>query len=560
MKKLFAIDDIRRTNQFLSIFYRALAPLGVRGFEIIKQNYKQGLKDSANSSQYLFEKSIESLGGKDITLMGLKEKALQEANELKESQPSFPDPTDATNGDAQSNYLHDRFLNNMDSAIMDVSNSGLFTRLVNVCVDIVKGLLKSINPANVWKAHAHSIKFASKTTLASMTLAQLLNYMRSLIVFAEEVVGHLVEAVINLLPLYWNLALQIMLTPIYIPFIYGLWSQKFMNGHGKLTILELLTFCGSIYSTFGYKLFNKGRAPFNEKDIEVLATVKEPELFLYTWNNHPSTSAVNSKALQVHRLGIYDWIPRLHMSVLGTMQTVLYDVTLYIGQGTNGNPGVLNRIPQVFNAISGIMGRISGYPFTQLESNDPKKVKHSILNPDSRFIYFWMMWVIEDVVRVGRPLMPLIHNGVGNWLNSGDGFALSNWFIVGLPLTFYGIKVTLDTGKDIADNDYPRRAVLATQWIEVFLNYVDLSFPYWEKHEQNWINIAYSENVVKKLQEHNIFNSQMRLFKFWKDGFVQSMIYTRNTLMTGFHIVGMLSSSYQGGAKEGDGKYPDNIE
>jgi hypothetical protein len=308
--------------------------------------------------------------------------------------------------------------------------------------------------------------------------------------------------------------------------------------------LDTLTLAGSIYGTWTYKVFNGGKAPFTDADLTVLKTVKEPELLLYTWNHHPLTNAMDSPQLRRHRLGIYDWIPRMHMTVTATLTTLVFDLTLAIGGGNTGNPGKLTLIPQVFNAIVGIMGRFAGYPLTQLDTqlttNDPEVVKRSALNPDPRFLGFWLFWLIEDVVRVIRPF-------TGRFGNEFPGYANLNLLIVGVPLTFFGVRVTYDTGKTVSKSDWPRRAVLATMWVEVTMSYLDILLPYVENHKKKGLEALGKQEIDRV----------MRAIKFGRDGLALAMIYTRNTLMVGKHIVGMLSSSYQGSADGGDGRRPD---
>ena len=125
-----------------------------------------------------------------------------------------------------------------------------------------------------------------------------------------------------------------------------------------------------------------------------------------------------------------------------------------------------------------------------------------------------------------------------------------NLLIVGVPLTFYGVRVTYDTGKEVASNDWPRLAVLETQWVEVELLYMDILLPFFEDIRKKMLPDEASRAA---------FEQGIRLLKFWRDGMAIGMGFIRNTLMVGFHIVGMLSSSWQGGAGSGDGRRPDNM-
>ena len=399
IRSAFAFDDILRTNQFLGTFYRLLAPLGIRGMDLLKRNYKESLANITDNTQSLFEDVISSLGGKDISLEKMRENAAHNADTVMRKGtvrlpshlsvngtdmviPGIRDPLDA---DAKTHFLHDRIVNNLDAAALDLGNSTTWTRIQKLAGEAANSLASVASRDTMMAAHMHTLKFVSKTNLASISLVQILNFVRSLAVFSEQVSGKLLESFLNFLPLYWNLATALMMLPLKIPFIYGLWTKKFTKGTSDFTILDMLTLAGSVYGTWHYKMFNGNKAPFTDADIKVFKKVTQPELFLYTWNHDHSTYAMDSPQLQHHRLGIYDWIPRLHMTVTNTLQILAFDITMAIGGGSAGSPGALTIAPQVFSAIVGIMGRIAGYPFTQLESDDPELVKTSMMNPDRKW-------------------------------------------------------------------------------------------------------------------------------------------------------------------------------
>ncbi len=116
----------------------------------------------------------------------------------------------------------------------------------------------------------------------------------------------------------------------------------------------------------------------------MLKSCQEPELLLYTWNNDPRTYAVDKPEVRMHRLGIYDWIHRSHMATMFAFFSVLFNYPLIMNAGHQGEPSEETFLPQIFIAISCIMGQIAEYPFTQLEVNDPVEIAKSGENPDSR--------------------------------------------------------------------------------------------------------------------------------------------------------------------------------
>lgn len=84
-------------------------------------------------------------------------------------------------------------------------------------------------------------------------------------------------------------------------------------------------------------------------------------------------------------------------------------------------------------------------------------------------------------------------------------------------------------------------------WVEAGLLYVDLLLPYFE----SYLKRGKTEIALQPI------NRAMRIAKFWRDGVLLTMMYARNALVVSNHIVGMLSSSFQGEAGAGDGKRPD---
>jgi hypothetical protein len=377
--------------------------------------------NTTDEMQTNFEHIISRLGGEDLTLIQMRanaEKAKVQMKNMKttefemsantqEFNASVMDPLEA---DARTHFLHDRVVNNLENADLDnVINMHAVTRMDKVLKELAEAIEGAVSPDILRTAHWHSLKFTKGTSLFKMTLAQMLNFARSLMVISSQVVGHVLEAIMKLLPLYWNIAVEIMFTPLPIPFLAKFWKHV-TKGTGQMTFLDMFTFMGSVYSTSLYKLFNHNKRPFNAKDIAVISKVQDPELLLYTWNHDPMTYAMDSPQLQRHRLGMYAWIPTMTMTLLGTIQTLAFDINIYRSGGSISNPGVGTRFTQAFSAIASILGRIQGYPFTQLETNDPDVIMKSKLNPDQRFLGFWTFWIIEDVVKFARPFMGPMFN------------------------------------------------------------------------------------------------------------------------------------------------------
>lgn len=100
--------------------------------------------------------------------------------------------------------------------------------------------------------------------------------------------------------------------------------------------------------------------------------------------------------------------------------------------------------------------------------------------------------------------------------------------LVGAPTTLFALKIQVDMGKDVAPHDYPRQAVVAIGWFEIFGYYFEALLPFVPGKA-----FGPQGELVKKyilISKHAAIN-------------VANAI--KNNIMIGYHIVGMLSSSFQ---------------
>ena len=143
---------------------------------------------------------------------------------------------------------------------------------------------------------------------------------------------------------------------------------------------------------------DSGTRAFNSADIHVLETVKDPELILYTWNHDPRTYAVGDEELQNHRLGLFDWIPRTHNSVMFAVMEGLNIASYIAAEDLDCTISTGDSIiAQFLSTLSSGMGQIAEYPFTQLSTNDTETVAYSLNHPDSRFLWMWSTETIEAI-------------------------------------------------------------------------------------------------------------------------------------------------------------------
>ena len=102
---------------------------------------------------------------------------------------------------------------------------------------------------------------------------------------------------------------------------------------------------------------------------------------------------------------------------------------------------------------------------------------------------------------------------------------------MGIPVGYWGAVISYDTGKNVARNDYPRMAILATYWIEWALIEFDVFLQY------------YSEMAA-------LDTFQAKVINMVRDAAAVANNVARVNIMIGNNIVGMLSSSYQGSSIE----------
>ena len=103
--------------------------------------------------------------------------------------------------------------------------------------------------------------------------------------------------------------------------------------------------------------------------------------------------------------------------------------------------------------------------------------------------------------------------------------AIVDLVLVVAPTTIFNLKIQVDTGLDVARNDYPRMAVLALGWFEIMGYYFEAFLPF--------VPDAFLPNEVKKF------------ILIGKHLAINAMNAVKNNILIGFNVVGMLSSSFQ---------------
>ena len=371
---------------FLSSYYRILAPLGFRGLHFAKTKFDHIFANLSNQMANTFDQVLENHHIHDLTLPKLN----RQMNAVKTNdvlsgtefpyfniseEQSYSSKNILYSSDGKTHMIIDRIINNIGhmKIIEDLRdhnvNTSFAARFLALNVEMGETLVKSLSIEEYEKIKPHVLRFTSEASLLDKGIGHVLNGLRSVMALSVNLFGRAIQILSNYLPMYWNLATLLMYQSIKIPFVYKWYTEKFSRGKSDLTLTDLLCLLGATISTWTYKLYNSNYAPYTSLDVEVLRSNKEPELILYTWGHDPRTSDQDDEITRVHRLGMHDWIPRIHTSTLSAFSAILYDVPLAYSTKDINNPGYFVLAPRYFNTMAGVMQRVSYYPFTQVSCN-----------------------------------------------------------------------------------------------------------------------------------------------------------------------------------------------
>lgn len=313
-----------------------------------------------------------------------------------------------------------------------------------------------------------------------------------------------------------------------------------VSGQTDLTLTDLLTLFGGTVATWTYKLYNENYAPYTSTDIEVLQTVRDPELILYTWGNDPRTSDKGDNVTHVHRLGIYDWIPKMHQLALSTFTSLAIDLPTALWVDDVTEPHKATQLANSFNVFVNIMIRAGYYPFTQLDTNDPEKIAHSKKYPDKRFLEWWLIQVFADFYKIMGPFLPEKFNAYPN-------AQLFNLVVVTAPNVAFGLRVQIDSVRQVSKmNDTARKVAVHVSWISQLASWISSLVPFFKPQQHVSTIFGYTVSPPFVLSHSTLIYLQYSRNAI---NFLSSLI--KNHVLMANHIVGLLSSSYQGGACEG---------
>ena len=136
------------------------------------------------------------------------------------------------NSDGRTHMMMDRIVNNIKHiSFVETSvnnrNNSVFVRFAHLAKEMAKALTERLPMSILDEAAPHLLQFAKDANILDKGIAHILNLVRAVISTSEVVLGHVVEALSYLLPIYWNLATAIITLPIKIPFVYEWYTQRF---------------------------------------------------------------------------------------------------------------------------------------------------------------------------------------------------------------------------------------------------------------------------------------------------------------------------------------------
>ena len=368
-----------------------------------------GMKFAHEKIQAQFKKLLNSTDNKLQDMMlehGVDPSSLPKYQNLEAIQ-SAKDSLGLDSGfnyaDARVNYIHDRILENLNGSnpVNVASFKGNLVQLAELGSQMGDELLEIV--PEEYKEHLSHINldFKSGTSFRDKTMARLLKAARSLALLAEQAVSFLSR----ILHRYLEITIQFMRTalelPIHIPFFTHFWKTVISPGSGELCLLSVYGLIGTIPATLFYKLYRK-HDPVTEKDLIALESNKVPQLFLYTWNNHPLTKTNDPHEIK-RRAAVFDWIPRMNAAYMLSfaVHTALLLPTEVRSPFTGKN--IINEIAGLHKTMRMtfvFLICIWVYPVSQLETNDMEAVIRDIQFPEPRIQAWWYSYQIGLTARL----------------------------------------------------------------------------------------------------------------------------------------------------------------
>jgi hypothetical protein len=210
-------DDISHTTAFLSLFYKKLAPISQFGIDLAKDIYFDALKNVSSVSDRVLRKTMNKLGVKDLNFGNSYQGALNSSESASSAKKE--------EADANTMMIHDRIFNNLANITMGRATKVLFENLVNVGMGAAEDLANAFQSDHLKNFAIPKLDFEPGSSFFKMGIAKIFNLLRSLLLGSIPVLGHLFGALMQTIPLYWNMALSFMMFPFQrMPFFGEFWA------------------------------------------------------------------------------------------------------------------------------------------------------------------------------------------------------------------------------------------------------------------------------------------------------------------------------------------------
>ena len=285
-------------------FHRVNADFQSFGMNFTQKRFEDAFTNIFEKSQQVFDNTYSKLGAKranNSMFSSENQKALQNA------KSSIGLDNSTSTGDARVNYLQDRIIASMNDMqpVNDVSFRKNINKLFRLGREMGKELLTILPDEHKEKLRTIVLTFDDDSFFIGRLFARAVKLLESIMVFLQSLVSYIIRGLMRFMNVMIQITTTLLELPIYLPVISTFWSKFIAPGTGEMSLLSIYCLLGAIPANLFYRLY-RGVEPFSVNDIHALETVKLPQLFIYTWNNHELTHTSNPHELK-RREAVFDW-------------------------------------------------------------------------------------------------------------------------------------------------------------------------------------------------------------------------------------------------------------
>lgn len=306
------------TQRFLNQFYRITGPLQTKALEYSRDKIEFAISQVSNASNHDSD-PFQTFPPKNFTFNDVHFRIGERSVGSDESKKA-----NVAELDTKTKFFMDRIYESLPDA--ETLDRGLEEKnmqdIKSLSYRFYEDLGKVTDIKTAQKMHHKITQFTSPSIL-EQPLARILDFFHEMLDSLKEIIGKVAILMDDLIIIANRIVLALTELPLRIPFISKFWKQIVAPGVGELNVLHFYNFVGSCQATWAYKLYRGGKSPFTETDIQVIETVRDPQLVLYTWNLHPFTAS-NDPSVLKQRVQIFDWIPRTSSATLVTVTKSIF--------------------------------------------------------------------------------------------------------------------------------------------------------------------------------------------------------------------------------------------